>query len=42
MWGHAETVALLTDIDADRHINDSQTLPVMTVVTDFPSAVRAT
>ena len=42
MWGQAEVSALLTDIDADRHIKDALTLPVMVMVPDLPSAVRAT
>jgi hypothetical protein len=41
MWGQAEASALLTDIDADRHIKDVLTLPVMAMVPDLPPAVRA-
>ena len=40
MWGQAEASALLIDIDADRHVKDVLTLPVMAMVPDFPSAVR--
>jgi hypothetical protein len=42
MWGQAEASALLADIDADRQIKDVLTLPVMAMVPDLPSAVRAT
>jgi hypothetical protein len=42
MWGQTEAVALLTDVDANRHINDALVLPLMTLVPDLPSAVGAT
>jgi hypothetical protein len=42
MWGQTKAVALLTNIDADRHINGALVLPLMTLVPDFPAAVGAT
>jgi len=42
MWGQAEVSALLTNIDTNRHIKDVLTLPVMAMVPDLSSAVRAT